>query len=647
MIAAADGNPLLALESARAAARGDDGPPASLRGAVRAAIAGLDEPARRAAELAAVAGRPLDRVELSALAPPEAVLAAMDCGLFRSADGRFGFRHDLLREAALADLDDARRALLHEALGRALGARAAEAARHLRLAGRDDLAVDAAGGGGRRRDAGDRARRGGGVPRGGGRAAPGRPARAAASWPRRSRSWGAASTRSPRSTPRVALIDPADAGARVARAPARRALVPQLAVRPDAGAPLRPARRSTRSTAAGPTTSRCARELLLIRAWSEVDDRTARAPPTRRSPSSTRSGSTSRPRRCSATTSTTCAASCCSPKGGWPRPRRRWSPRARPASAPAGPTSPTAAGRTPPASRRALGARERALEYAAARRGQDQRRSRRSTSRWPACAPARSRCSGAIDEARAASDRQAELAARLASPELVAVADHDGGLLALLAGDHERAAELLGRALAGDPPVQRAEARLRRAEALARLGRAGRGRRRDPRRRAGADPRRPPPGRARRADDVRPGAERARARRPRARRTAAARGRGPLAPARRRRRRRARAPRLARRPRAPAGHRRRRPGRASSSAWPRSCADWRPLPTFDDSATSARAGRGGVEAPLRPGAHGRVVGGDRDASSPSGDGRHHDLPATATRTSRCRRSCAPPPTAAA
>ena len=119
VVAAADGNPLLALESARAAARGDEGPPASLRGAVRAAIAGLDEPARRAAELAAVAGRPLDRVELSALAPPEAVLAALDCGLFRSADGRFGFRHDLLREAALADLDDARRALLHEALGRA------------------------------------------------------------------------------------------------------------------------------------------------------------------------------------------------------------------------------------------------------------------------------------------------------------------------------------------------------------------------------------------------------------------------------------------------------------------------------------------------------------------------------------------------
>ena len=79
---------------------------------------------------------------------------------------------------------------------------------------------------------------------------------------------------------------------------------------------------------------------------------------------------------------------------------------------------------------------------------------------------------GRHHEARAANDHQAELAARLASPELAAVADHDGGLIALLAGDHERAAELLGRALAGDPPVQRAEARLRRAEALARLGRA-------------------------------------------------------------------------------------------------------------------------------------------------------------------------------
>ena len=65
-----------------------------------------------------------------------------------------------------------------------------------------------------------------------------------------------------------------------------------------------------------------------------------------------------------------------------------------------------------------------------------------------------------------------ELAARLGSAELAALADHDCGMFALMAGDYERAQELLARALAADPPVQRTEARLRRAEALARLGRA-------------------------------------------------------------------------------------------------------------------------------------------------------------------------------
>jgi tetratricopeptide (TPR) repeat protein len=79
---------------------------------------------------------------------------------------------------------------------------------------------------------------------------------------------------------------------------------------------------------------------------------------------------------------------------------------------------------------------------------------------------------GRADEARADCDHQAELAARLDAPELAALADHDAGLLALIGGDAERAQELLGRALRGEPAVQRAEARLRRAEALARLGRA-------------------------------------------------------------------------------------------------------------------------------------------------------------------------------
>jgi tetratricopeptide (TPR) repeat protein len=79
---------------------------------------------------------------------------------------------------------------------------------------------------------------------------------------------------------------------------------------------------------------------------------------------------------------------------------------------------------------------------------------------------------GRHDEVGAQIARMTEIAARLGSRELAAVADHDAGLFALLAEDYERAAELLGRALAADAPVQIAEARLRRAEALARLGRA-------------------------------------------------------------------------------------------------------------------------------------------------------------------------------
>ena len=52
------------------------------------------------------------------------------------------------------------------------------------------------------------------------------------------------------------------------------------------------------------------------------------------------------------------------------------------------------------------------------------------------------------------------------------MADHDSGLIALQAGDFERAATLLHNALEQRPPIQRAHARLRRAEALAQLGRA-------------------------------------------------------------------------------------------------------------------------------------------------------------------------------
>ena len=159
----------------------------------------------------------------------------------------------------------------------------------------------------------------------------------------------------------------------------------------------------------------------------------------------------------------------------------------------AGRTSPTAAGPTPRASPppRARSSARSPTPSAAAR----------APAALPIIGvahgrPARLRRSarlGRHDEAREATERQAELAARLGVPECIALADHDAGLLALEAGDLERAERLLGRALAGDPPVQRAEARLRRAEALARLGPRRRRRRRDPRRHAGAGPPVPSP----------------------------------------------------------------------------------------------------------------------------------------------------------
>ena len=68
VVAAADGNALLAVESARAAARGLEGPPPSLRAVVRAAAGSLPDDARRVAELTAVAGRELGRRELAAIA---------------------------------------------------------------------------------------------------------------------------------------------------------------------------------------------------------------------------------------------------------------------------------------------------------------------------------------------------------------------------------------------------------------------------------------------------------------------------------------------------------------------------------------------------------------------------------------------------
>ena len=149
-VAAAEGNALLAIEHARALARGRSEPPATLRAAVRTALAPLSPEPRLVAEFAAAARRELTREELEALPvalPIEAATASLETGLLVASGGKLGYRHALLREAVYADLPDPRRGWLHQHLAEALAkhedvpGRAAEVARHLKLAGRSSEAA--------------------------------------------------------------------------------------------------------------------------------------------------------------------------------------------------------------------------------------------------------------------------------------------------------------------------------------------------------------------------------------------------------------------------------------------------------------------------------------------------------------------------
>ena len=75
MIAAAEGNPLLAVESARVIAAGGEGPPPNLRTAVRATCGLLPAHAQMLINLLAAAGRPLASAELDGLRVPDLGLA--------------------------------------------------------------------------------------------------------------------------------------------------------------------------------------------------------------------------------------------------------------------------------------------------------------------------------------------------------------------------------------------------------------------------------------------------------------------------------------------------------------------------------------------------------------------------------------------
>lgn len=153
VVEASDGNALLAVETARAISRGEGELAEGVRGAVRGAFGSLGEGGRRLVELAAVAARGLEHDELAALAiedPMDAAVQALDSGMLVDRERRIGFRHALLREAAYSELPRPRRAVLHELWAQTLlgcasqggPSRAAEVARHLRLAGKDRAAVE-------------------------------------------------------------------------------------------------------------------------------------------------------------------------------------------------------------------------------------------------------------------------------------------------------------------------------------------------------------------------------------------------------------------------------------------------------------------------------------------------------------------------
>jgi DNA-binding SARP family transcriptional activator len=147
-VSAADGNPLLAREGARAAAAGL-APEEGLRALVRGALAGLSGPGRELVAVAAAAGRPLqpgETVELVGADAADEARAIASSGLLAWADeGHVGFGHDLVRRACYAELAAPWRAWAHGRLAEILAGRGApvpaELARHLLLAGRARQAV--------------------------------------------------------------------------------------------------------------------------------------------------------------------------------------------------------------------------------------------------------------------------------------------------------------------------------------------------------------------------------------------------------------------------------------------------------------------------------------------------------------------------
>lgn len=136
------GNAYIAEELAEAAGHGDP-VPRSLRETVLARTYRISSSGRRLLELIAVAGRPVSDAELAAASPMDtaerldAVREAVMCGVLvtEPANGRYGFRHALLREALYDDILPGERVRAHRAVAEALEALSDTPALRARSAG--------------------------------------------------------------------------------------------------------------------------------------------------------------------------------------------------------------------------------------------------------------------------------------------------------------------------------------------------------------------------------------------------------------------------------------------------------------------------------------------------------------------------------
>jgi DNA-binding SARP family transcriptional activator len=152
------GNPLFAIEIARALSAGGDEIPGSLDGIIADRLAGLDEAAREVVPWAAAFGRTFDLDVLARVTGLAAATLASGLeelerrGIVRALPegAHYDFVHDLIRDGAYRRLSSPRRRLAHGQIARALaaggygdGAIAGDVARHASLGGERELAAAA------------------------------------------------------------------------------------------------------------------------------------------------------------------------------------------------------------------------------------------------------------------------------------------------------------------------------------------------------------------------------------------------------------------------------------------------------------------------------------------------------------------------